>query len=44
MNHHELAEMQGGLDGTAKAQVSRGIGALRDFLKPDNARLREVTM
>ncbi|MEV0374540.1 RNA polymerase sigma factor [Streptomyces sp. NPDC050636] len=44
MSYAEVAEVQKCPVGTVKAQVSRGIGTLRQLLEPQVALLREVTM
>ncbi|MEU6062863.1 RNA polymerase sigma factor [Streptomyces sp. NPDC047097] len=44
MSYAEVAEVQGCPVGTAKAQVSRGLGSLRRLLALDAAALREVAM
>ena len=44
MSYAEVAEVQGCAVGTAKAQVSRGLGNLRRLLAPELPVLREVTM
>lgn len=43
MSYSDMAEAQGCPVGTVKAQVSRGIGTLREILTPDAAVLGEVT-
>src|ERR1044072_3023081 len=43
MSYSDMAEAQGCPVGTVKAQVSRGIGALREILTPEAAALGEVT-
>jgi RNA polymerase sigma-70 factor (ECF subfamily) len=42
MSYAEVAEVQGCPVGTVKAQVSRGLLALRELLGPEAAHLREV--
>ncbi|MFJ9416592.1 RNA polymerase sigma factor [Streptomyces sp. NPDC101227] len=44
MSYAEVAEVQRCPVGTVKAQVSRGLGTLRELLEPEVALLREVTM
>lgn len=44
MSYTEVAEVQGCAVGTAKAQVSRGLAALRRLLEPEPTALKEVTM
>ncbi|CAL9392236.1 RNA polymerase sigma factor [Streptomyces sp. Tu 3180] len=44
MSYAEVAEVQGCAVGTAKAQVSRGLGHLRRLLEPEPTALEEVTM
>lgn len=44
MSYAEVAEVQGCPVGTVKAQVSRGIGTLRQLLEPEAALLEEVGM
>ena len=43
MSYSDMAEAQGCPVGTVKAQVSRGIGTLREILTPEAAVLGEVT-
>ncbi|MFD0382582.1 RNA polymerase sigma factor [Streptomyces stramineus] len=44
MSYAEVAEVQECPVGTVKAQVSRGLGRLRELLNPEEVTLREVTM
>ncbi|MEU1804111.1 RNA polymerase sigma factor [Streptomyces sp. NPDC019937] len=43
MSYSDMAEAQGCPVGTVKAQVSRGIGTLREILTPEASVLEEVT-